>query len=354
MLDEDIPYADSGSDTVYRHLVKAIDFSLNHLGIHGLPAGLHADWNDCLRLGAKGVSVFVALQLYYAFEIMRRFAVQKGDSETEKQMLNLKEEFGAIIEERCWDKDRFVRGITEHGEVIGKPDDPEANIWLNPQTWSVISGFASPKRGRAVLDLVRDKLNTKYGARLMAPPYVKHAFDGALALLYNPGTKENASIFLQTQGWLILAEALLGRGARAFEYYLESCPAAQNNIAEIRLLEPYVYSQFTESVYSPFEGRSNVHWLTGTASTVMVACVEGILGFRPDTCGLKIEPAIPPEWQSFSMEKIFRGKKLRITVENPDSRESGCRSLILNGKEISGFYIPESVLLDDNEIILKM
>jgi cellobiose phosphorylase len=359
LLDEIIPYADTGADTLYNHLKKAIGFSLDHLGIHGLPAGLHADWNDCLRLGANGVSVFVAMQLYYAFEIMIRFAQHTKDSATEKQMTELKTKFAAIIEEHCWDTDRFVRGITERDEVVGKPGDPEANLWLNPQSWAVISGLASPQRGRAIMDLVHEQLNTKYGARLMAPSYRQHAFDGALALLFNPSTKENGGIFLQTQGWLILAEALLGRGSRAFEYYLESCPAAQNPIAGTRLVEPYVYSQFTESVDSPFEGRSHVHWLTGTASTVMVGCIEGILGLRPDINGLRLSPAVPPSWKNFSIEKTFRGSKLRITVQNPDAREGGCRKLTVNGKEVDGDgrqggYIPASLLRADNQIVLEM
>jgi cellobiose phosphorylase len=354
ILDEVIPYSDSGSDTLFDHLKKAIDFSRNHLGIHGLPAGLHADWNDCLRLGAKGVSVFVAMQLYYAFEIMIRFAQYRKDTASEKQMKDFKDSFGKIIEEYCWDKDRFVRGITEKDQVIGRSSDPEANIWLNPQSWAVISGFANEARGRAILDLVHEKLNTKYGVRLMSPSYVKHAFDGALALLFNPSTKENGGIFLQSQGWIILAEALLGRGGRATEYYLESCPAAQNNISEIRLVEPYVYSQFTESVDSPFEGRSHVHWLTGTASTVMVGCVEGILGLRPDIDGLCLSPAVPAAWKTFTIEKIFRGKKLNIKVNNPGGNESGCKKLTVNGKEMQGNYIPAAILTAENEIVLEM
>ena len=354
LLDEVIPYADKGQDTLFNHLLKAIDFSLNNLGIHGLPAGLHADWNDCLRLGAKGISVFVALQLYYAFEIMIRFAKFKKDSAAESRMNDLKARFGKLIEERCWDKDRFIRGITENDQIVGKSGDPEASMWLNPQSWAVISTFADETRGKAVLDLVHKELNTKYGARLMAPSYVKHAFDGALALLFNPSTKENGGIFLQSQGWIILAEALLGRGGRAVEYYIESCPAAQNNIAETRLMEPYVYSQFTESTDSPFEGRSHVHWLTGTASTVMVGCVEGILGLRPDIDGLRLSPAIPAAWKSFTMEKVFRGKKLNIKVNNPGGNESGCKKLTVNGETMQGNYIPASVLKAENEIILDM
>jgi cellobiose phosphorylase len=188
----------------------------------------------------------------------------------------------------------------------------------------------------------------------MTPSYEKHAFDGALALLFPPSTKENGSIFLQTQGWLILAESMLNRGDRAMEYYLESCPSAQNDIADTRLLEPYAYSQFTEQGESPNPGRSHVHWLTGTASTVMVGAVEGILGLRPQLDGLRICPAIPSEWDGFTMQKTFRGKKLNITVKNPNGRESGCEKLTLNGTACEDGLLPASALLAENEIEVVM
>jgi cellobiose phosphorylase len=347
-LDETVPYADQGEDTVYNHLRKAIEFTENHLGIHGLPAGLHADWNDCLRMGAQGISVFVALQFYYALEIMARLAKERG--EDPKEFTDKKAKYGAIIDEKCWAGDRFVRGITEKDVVIGAPTDPEANMWLNPQSWAVISGFADDERAKIALDSVYKRLNTPYGVRIMDPSYVNHAFPGALALLFNPSTKENGGIFQHPQGWIILAEALIGRGSRAYEYYLESCPAAQNNIADIRRVEPYVYCQFTESVDSPNEGRSHVHWLTGTASTVMVACVEGILGLRPDPNGLRLAPAIPPEWKEFTMTKIFRGKKLDITVKNPEGKEGGIPKVSLNGDILAENYIPAALLKDVNEI----
>ncbi|MCL2187219.1 MAG: N,N'-diacetylchitobiose phosphorylase [Defluviitaleaceae bacterium] len=347
-LDEVVPYADKGEDTVYNHLRKAIEFTENHLGIHGLPAGLHADWNDCLRMGAQGISVFVALQFYYSLEILARFARKRGESPAEYE--EKKTKYGKIIEEKCWDNDRFVRGITDKDVIIGAAKDPEANMWLNPQSWAVISGYVDEARGKLILDTVHSRLNTPYGVRIMDPSYVKHAFDGALALLFNPSTKENGGIFLHTQGWIILAEALLGRGNRAYEYYLESCPAAQNEIAEIRKIEPYVYSQFTESIDSPNEGRSHVHWLTGTASTVMVGCVEGILGLRPDPDGLRLAPAIPGEWKEFTMTKIFRDKVLEITVKNPGGKEGGTPKVTLNGEALNDNYLPAANLKDKNSV----
>jgi cellobiose phosphorylase len=188
----------------------------------------------------------------------------------------------------------------------------------------------------------------------MAPSYVEHAFDGALMLLYNPSTKENGGIFSQPQGWIILAESLMGHGNRAFEYFTESSPASMNDRAEIRKLEPYCHGQFTESSDSPFEGRAHVHWLTGTASTVMVGCVEGILGLRPDFEGLRLNPAIPSDWKEFTMDKDFRGKHLHIVVKNPQGKESGVTKVTLNGAVLPDNYIPADALEDTNEVLVEL
>ncbi len=146
----------------------------------------------------------------------------------------------------------------------------------------------------------------------------------------------------------------MGHGNRAYEYFTETCPATQNDHAEIRVIEPYAHGQFTEANESPFYGRSHTHWLTGTASTVMVGCVEGILGMRPDLNGLTIAPSIPSEWKEFSIEKTFRGKKLNIKVQNPNGAESGCKEFYVNGVKQETNYLPESMMKDVNDILLVM
>ena len=353
-LDEVIPFANRDSGTVYEHLKRAIKFSMEHLGPHGIPAGLYADWNDCLRLGANGESSFVALQYYYAMTILREFAQNKKDSDYVAFLDKAQKELGDKIQKLCWNEDRFIRGFTERGEVIGKRDDVEANMWLNPQSWAVISGLASDEQADKALENVNRQLNTDFGLVLMDPPYHLHAFDGALAVIYNAGVKENSGIFSQSQGWIILAEALRGHGDRAFQYFMENAPAGQNDKADIRKLEPYCYGQFTEGKASPHFGRSHVHWLTGTASTVMVGCVEGILGMRPNLDGLKLDPSIPAAWDGFTAEKDFRGCRLNITVKNPGHVQSGCRELTVNGKKMEGNFIPASELKDNAEVVLVM
>lgn len=352
-LDEVIVYANGGEDNVYEHLKNAIRFSMERLGSHSMPAGLHADWNDCLRLGAKGESTFVAFQLYYAMSVIKEMAMIRDDSDYIDYIDKVQKELSDALD-KCWDEDRFIRGIREDGVIVGAKNDPEASMWLNPQSWSVISRFASQERTTKALNSVHEILNTPYGAKLLDPPYRQHYFDGALMHIFNPDTKENGGIFSQSQGWLILAEAIAGHGDRAFEYFMETSPAAMNDKAEIRVIEPYAHGQFTESKASPFEGRSHVHWLTGTASTVMVGCVEGICGMCPDIEGLTIDPAIPSEWDGFTIEKTFRGKQLSIEITNPEHVQSGVIETVLNGEKLKSNFIHADKLKETNKITVVM
>ncbi len=353
-LDEVIPYATHGEGTVLDHLKRAIDFSMNHLGAHGMPAGLHADWNDCLRLGAQGESAFVAMQLYMALRLLDKLMPDRPENDAYRAYLHEKSaEQLRLINEHFWEGDRFRRGYSEQGEIIGSKANPEASVWLNPQSWSVISGLATPEQAEIAMQTAFDQLNTPFGVELMAPCYKQHAFDGANMLLFNPTTKENGGIFCQSQGWAILAEALLGHGDRAFQYFKESCPAAYNDRADLREAEPYVHTQFIEGHETPQPGRAHVHWLTGTASTVMVGCVEGILGLRPTPEGLVISPSIPAAWDGFTIDKTFRGKRLHITVDNSAHRQGGASRTLLNGQEVSG-VLTDSLLTDGAQITVVM
>lgn len=343
-----VPFADRDEGTVLEHLKRAIHFSVTHSGEHGMPAGLHADWNDCLRLGEKGESVFVAFQLYYAMRILMRLCDADYAAYLETESAKLLK----TLNDHCFEGDRFIRGFTEDGEIIGSKTHSEASTWLNPQSWAVISGGAAAEQADRIMQTAHDALNTKYGLRVMAPPYRKEAFDGARMLLFNPGTKENGGIFCQIQGWAILAEALLGHGDRAYRYFAESSPASFNSQADVRVIEPYAHGQFIESVESPYFGRAHVHWLTGTASTVMVGCVEGILGIRPTPEGLLVEPSIPSAWESLTMDKVFRGKTIHITVDNAARSQGGVRGMVLNGEKRAPGVIAAHELRDENELLL--
>ena len=75
---------------------------------------------------------------------------------------------------------------------------------------------------------------------------------------------------------------------------------------------------------------------------------------RPDFGGLRVAPSVPSDWKGFTIEKTFRGKKLKISVENPNGKESGFSEFFVNGEKLSDNYVPESKLTATTEIKLVM
>jgi N,N'-diacetylchitobiose phosphorylase len=349
-----LPFADSGKDTVIGHLRKAVEFTLEHSGSHGLPCGLAADWNDCLMLGHEGESVFVAMQLRYALKMYIEICTTlnlPGKADWAEEQLAI---LDSNIEKYAWDGKWYLRAYRHDGLKYGTQTDEEGSVWLNPQSWAVISGHAVEERRNALLNVVYDRLFTEYGLMICDPPYEKADLNVIKAPLFNKGMKENGSIFCHTQGWAVIAETLDGNGERAFDYYLAYMPGTYNTRAEIREIEPYVYSQSTHSKYSARYGASRLPWLTGAATWSYYAASQYILGVRPEYDGITIDPCIPADWSSFEVRRRFRNKWLNIKVENKNKVEKGVKEIIINGEKIEGSFIPIEKLKEKNEIMVVM
>ena len=172
-LDEVIPFADQDQGTVYEHLKRALQFSLGHLGDHGLVLGLEADWNDCLRLEEEGESVFASLQLYLALGVFVDLAKGKGKDEDLLWAAENWTKLGENLQKYAWEGDRFVRAFTKDGYVVGSKQNEEANLWLNPQCYGVISGAARGEQGKIAMDKVYEELSTEHGIELMSPAFKK-------------------------------------------------------------------------------------------------------------------------------------------------------------------------------------
>jgi len=192
-------------------------------------------------------------------------------------------------------------------------------------------------------------LASEYGIALVDPPYEKTEHSVIKAPLFNKGMKENGAIFCHTQGWAVMAETILGRGNKAYEYYRAYLPSAYNEKAEVRQTEPYVYSQTVSSRYSPRFGQSRNPWLSGTTAWAYFAAAQYILGIRPQYSGLMVDPCIPSNWEEFSVQRQYRGKKVNIKVTNPNKVSKGIKSLVLNGESLNGNILPFEKLKLENE-----
>jgi cellobiose phosphorylase len=349
-----LPYSDRGRDTVFGHLKRALLFNLKRTGKHGLPCGLHADWDDCIRMGHRGETTMVAFQLRYGLGVYADLARQLGKPKETTWAENEREKLDRKIQKHTWDGEWFIRGITEKGKPLGSARCEEGKIFQVPQTWAVLSGAATPRQARKAMDSVEKHLETKYGCMAVAPPYVKAECKELRMVLMNPGEKENAGIFSHSQGWIIMANCMLGDGDRAYRVYRANLPGRFNDLAEIRKIEPYCYCQSTSSRYSAREGMSHIPWLTGSAAWSYFAPTQYILGIRPERDGLRIDPCIPAEWPGFSAERFFRGKKVIIEVRNPRRKNRGVKKIILNGETLPDNLLPVRKLKKENKVVCQI
>jgi N,N'-diacetylchitobiose phosphorylase len=354
--DKVLPYADEGEATVFGHLRRALEFNIERQGPHGLPAILRSDWNDCISVGRSGESLFVAFQLRYGLVVYADIAAlldrpdEAAWSEAETEKLD------RAIQKHGWDGEWFVRKYQEDGMVLGSRQNKEGSIFLNPQSWAVISGAATDEQARSAMNAVEEHLATDYGIALLAPPFGKVDPDNAIYVgaLFNPGQKENAVIFNHTQSWAVMADCILGNGDRAYKHYRAYMPSRFNESAEVRQVEPYVHCQGTNSQFSPRHGAGGLPWLTGTVSWSYYAATQYILGIQPEYEGLRIDPCIPADWKGFSVRRVFRGKVLDIQVENPNGVQKGVSHVTLNGERIEGNLIAADRMQDENDVLVVM
>lgn len=349
-----VPFADIGEATVLGHLRRALEFNLERSGKNGLPCGLSADWNDCLKLGYRGESIFVAFQLRHG---LATYAAICRDLEMDGEARWADEKLGtldAAIQRVCWDGEWFRWAIAEDGTVFGTKASPEGQVYLNTQAWAILSGAATPEQARLSLKTVREKLASEWGVAMCAPPFEQTPVDVMRAVLFNRGNKENGGIFSHTQSWAVLAEIAAGDGDTAYAYYRAFMPSAQNDSADIREIEPYVHCQSTHSRFSDQCGHSRVPWLSGTASWAHFTALQHILGIRPEPAGLRLDPCIPKDWPGFSAVRKFRGMDICIEVLNPDGRSRGVKALEVDGIVHNGNFVPIEALSNGSHVIVRL
>ena len=353
-LDEVLPYADHGEAVVFDHLVQALRFSLDHRGRNGLVQGLAADWNDCLQFGTAGESMFSTFLLANALRVTHLLATESGREAAagwiEEQLAALQPAIDA-----AWDGEWFIRGVSATGAALGSAFSDEGQIYLEPNVWAVISRATSVERAVQAMDSVHARLASEHGVALCDPPHTKPMEGIGLSLLvFPPGHKENGGIFCHASSWTIVAEAMLGRGDRAYEYYRSYLPARYNDHAEVHQAEPYVYSQFTHGPTSPRFGQARNPWLTGTASWTYIGVTQHILGVRPALGGLEVDPCLPTTWDGFEMQRLFRGARLTVRVTNPDHVSRGVVALDVDGTRVNGTVAPAELLRDGSVVTVVL
>ena len=361
ILDEMVAFDNRpGSEVpLYQHLVRAIEYTLDRLGPHGLPLIGRADWNDCLNLncfsetpgepfqttenkaGGVAKSVFIAALFTLALQEMAQVAGPLRDEVFRRRCEQAELDMVAAVDAHGWDGAWFRRAYDFFGAPVGSAQNAEGQIFIEPQGIAVMAGIGvADGRAQTALASVRERLATEHGIVLLQPAFSRYYPELGEISSYPPGYKENAGIFCHTNPWLMLAEAALGNGEGALDYYLRINPSAREDISEIHRCEPYVYAQMIAGVDAPTHGEAKNSWLTGTAAWNFVAATQGILGIRPEHDGLRVDPALPAEWSGFTAIRRFRDAVYHITVEKEPGTTGRVTSLEVDGEVVAGNVIP--------------
>jgi len=350
-LDTELPYYEKGragapldAGSVLDHLQRALTFTWSNTGEHGLPLVGFADWNDTVNLRTGAESLFNANLFGRALQEMIALMEHLDYNDLAQAYREQYDVMCRRVNDRAWDETIgggtwYVRYFDSDGAPIGSLLNEKGRIYLNAQSWAVMSGFAEPSRAIQALDAARQYLNTRNGLKVGSPGY--DGFDptkGGITT-YPPGTKENCGIFLHTNPWMMIAETLVGRGNRAYQYYTQINPAARNDRIDEFEVEPYVYCQNILSDEHPQFGLGRNSWLTGTASWAYQAGTQYILGIRPTYAGLEIDPCIPTDWDGFRAHRVFRGTTYEIEVQNPNHVSKGVVTMIVDGQPIAGTIV---------------
>ena len=359
ILAEPVPYDNKpGSEQpLYEHLQRSLRHTLDRLGPHGLPLIGRADWNDCLNLncfsaepgesfqtttnqdGNVAESVFIAGLFVLAADELAALAADRGLPGEADAYRAAGERMAEVALERGWDGEWFLRAYDHFGAKVGSHECAEGQIFIEPQGICVMAGIglAGGQAARAI-DAAGERLATPHGLVLLQPAFTHYYLNLGEISSYPPGYKENASIFCHTNPWIMIAEARLGRGERALDYYLRINPSAREALGELHRCEPYVYAQMIAGRDAPTHGEAKNSWLTGTAAWNYVAITQWILGIRPTLAGLEIAPVIPAEWPGFSATRVYRGVTYHIDVRRV--RPGNGVALVADGSPVAGTCVP--------------
>ena len=359
ILAEMVPYDNRpGTETpLYEHLQRSLQYTLDRLGPHGLPLIGRADWNDCLNLnafsnepgesfqtttnkdGKVAESLFIAGLFVLAAKEMADLADVYSHSEDNAKYRDQAIKMATTTTQDGWDGEWFLRAYDDNGQKLGSSENKEGQIFIEPQGVCIMAGIGiKDGRARTALDSVRTRLATTHGIVLHQPAFSQNGKSLQSGRCCSPGYKENAGVFCHTNPWIMIAEALVGNGAQAFDYYQRINPSMREAISDLHRCEPYVYAQMIAGRDAATFGEAKNSWLSGTAAWNYVAITQWILGIRPSYDGLEISPIIPQDWSEFRVTRRFRNVTFKIHIMRIGPGNES--ALVVDGKPLQGNVVP--------------
>jgi len=328
-----------GEGTIFDHIVKQLNYTYNDCGRNGLPHIGYADWNDAfdnVGIKGKGESVWLAQALVRSLMLASELADVLGKKKLTQELRKRAEIMKRRLNRNGWDGEWFVRGFRDNGKVFGSKKNKEGKIFLNTQSWAILSDTVEGKRKEKMLKSMDRYLDSEHGMVLFTPHYATYDFELGRIALFSPGTKENAAIFCHAATFKAFADCVVGRGTKAYETMKKIMPNAQKDY-DLYKTEPYAYAEYIVGPGHPYLfGEGAFTWVTGTAGWAFLTAIEGLMGVKRDFEGLRIDPCIPSHWKRCKVTRKFRGSTYAVEIKNPKGVEKGVKEVTVDGKRING------------------
>ena len=343
-LDEEIPYFDKGKGSVLEHLEMGVTRLNEDRGPNNLCLIRFADWNDALNLcDEKAESTFTSMGLAWcANELSSLFEYLKKQADADKYK-KIFEDIKHIINEKCWDSEGYyIRGFS-NGKKIGASEAEGSKIYVNPQSWAILSDVTTEERIPQILDAVEKYLETDLGYLVNYPAYQHYDKELGRISFQVPGTTENGAVYCHATGFKINADVKLGSGSKALESIRKIMPDSDCNPSVHSGALPYALTS-CYCTHPVIYGKAGRPWLTGTQGWLFNCVIEGLLGIKKTYGGFLIRPSFPEEWENAqcSIQK-------ENTTYNFKLKRTGKNKIEVNGEE-TGCFIPfcndEAVCID--------
>jgi cellobionic acid phosphorylase len=244
-------------------------------------------------------------------------------------------EINQAVNTHLWDGRWFGRGITDNGVVFGVSKDNEGRIFLNMQSWAMLSGAANEAQRKLMLQAIAEQLDTPYGPMILAPAFTAMRDDIGRVTQKYPGSAENGSVYNHAAVFHIYSLYSIGEADRAFRLIRQMLPGP--DIADYlqRGQLPVFIPNYYRGAYRQHPrtaGRSSQLFNTGTVAWLYRCLVEGLIGLKGDKDGLVIQPQLPSHWSRAKVTREFRGATFEVEMR----REKGVSrtSVVVDGQEL--------------------
>ena len=345
LIDEELPFYDGESASVLGHIERALDFLENNKGAHGLCLIKFGDWNDSLTGVGKegrGESVWLSQACSEALRQMADLMRHLGRPDREAEYTARRGRLLDAINTQAWDGDWYARCFDDSGKPLGSHANEFARIFMETQSWALISGAADAGRAARLIESCDKILGTPIGYLLLAPSYKREDPSIGRISTLEPGICENGTVYSHLNIWMILGLLRYGLGDKAYEVYKKITPGyVEGDMALKQKCPPYMYA----NCYFGPEHRNNSFqmeftWITGSVAWFNTVPAQEMLGVRADYDGLVLRPCLPSEWEKCEVDRSFRGADYHIEIRNPSRLQRGAVSLTLDGRPVDGDRLP--------------